>query len=345
MSERVLPKLSRLVKVPLRKVWNDEARLFTPWLELEENLDLLAESLGLPALRQKAREHSIGRFSADLICQIADTSDHLLIENQIEMSDHGHLGQLMTYLAGLEAQGLRIRYVVWLAEDFRDEHREAIEWLNQRLDSQIGFFACRIEVWQIGQSDERAPRFDVLVEPSQIAPVPSRSSRRAEPEGPDVDRVAYWGAFSNLLRLRNLPVKIRDEPPRIGYYTFTLNAKLGIYLYVYREVATQKIGVYVSLIGVTPLPRVIFERWALEKASVDAEYGGALDWREIDVDKNYRIQVPPVSGDPSNEADWPRQHGWLVDQLERLYRVIEPRVRALPTREELLETAPAAGLG
>jgi hypothetical protein len=342
MNEIVLPRLSRLIKVPLRRVWTDEARIFTPWLALEENLDLLAESLGLPTLQPKSREHAVGRFSADLVCQIADTGDHLLIENQIEMSDHGHLGQLLTYVAGLDAQGLRIRYVAWLAEDFRDKHREAIEWLNQRLDRHIGFFACRIELWQIGQSEERAPRFDVLVEPSQIVTTPSRSSRRAEPEGPDVDRVAYWGKFSDELRRRNLPVKIRDEPPRIGYYSFTLNAKLGVYIYVYRDVAAQSIGAYVSLIGTPPLAKVIFERWTPERATIVREYAGALDWRELDPNKNYRIQVPPISGDPTDEADWARQHTWLVDQLERLHRVFEPRVRGLPTREELLELTPPA---
>jgi Domain of unknown function (DUF4268) len=338
MDEKILPRLSRLVKVPLRKVWTDEARLFTPWLELEENLELLAESLGLPPLQQKFREHSIGRFAADLICQIGDTADHLLIENQVEMSDHRHLGQLLTYIAGLAAEGLRVRYVAWLAEDFRDEHRQAIEWLNQHLDNHVGFFACRIEVWQIGQSEERAPRFDVLVEPSQIAPISTRSSRRAQPEGPEVDRVAYWSSFSEELRFRNLPVKIRAEPPRIGYYSFTLNAKLGIYIYVYRDVASRSVGAYVSSVGIAPLARLIFERWIAEKAVIEREYGGSLEWREIEIDKNYRVQVPAASGDPANQADWPRQHAWLVDQLEQLHRIFQPRVQALPSRAELLKT-------
>src|SRR5271156_3832552 len=180
MTDASLPNLARLSKVPLRDVWQDEARIFTPWLEKQENLNLLAESLGLPPLEIRKREQPVGRYSADLVCRIADTGDYLLIENQIEISDHRHLGQLLTYLAGLEAQEFHIRYVAWLAEDFRDEHRAAIEWLNYHLDERVGFFACRIEVWQIGASQERAPRFDLIVEPRQIAVAATRASPRGE---------------------------------------------------------------------------------------------------------------------------------------------------------------------
>jgi hypothetical protein len=270
MTEYALPNLSRLSKVPLREVWNDEARIFTPWLELRENLDLLAESLGLPTLQPKFREHAVGRYAADLVCQIGDTSQYVLIENQIEISDHKHLGQLLTYLAGIDGQGMPIRYVAWLAEDFRDEHRAAVEWLNERLDDRIGFFLCRIEAWKIGQS-ECAPRFDVVVEPRQIAPLPTRTPL----ESVDVNRVAYWGAFANELRRRNLPLKIRAEPPRIGYYTFTLDSGRGLYLYAYRDVKNQLIGTYIG-INQNPVPRFIFDAWKNQKDAIEREFGGSL---------------------------------------------------------------------
>jgi hypothetical protein len=248
-----LPQLARLTKVPLREVWSNEASTFTPWLELPENLEVLAEALGLSALQPHSREQAVGRYFADLLCAIGDTNEFLLIENQIDISDHKHLGQLLTYISGSEGQGTRVRYVAWLAEDFRDEHREAVEWLNERLDEKTGFFARRIEVWRIGES-EKAPRFDVIVEPRQILRATPAPTRRSEPQGVDVNRVAYWGAFSDVLSKAGLPLKIRSEPPRMGYYTFTLSASHGLYLYVYREVSTKKIGAYVSCATGAPRP-------------------------------------------------------------------------------------------
>jgi hypothetical protein len=343
MSEVVLPTLARLTKVPLRQIWSDEARIFTPWLELPENLDLLAEALGLPNLQQKFREPAVGRYAADLVCQIADTNDHLLIENQIEISDHKHLGQLLTYIAGLEAQDLHIRYVAWLAEDFRDEHREAIEWLNERLDEHIGFFAARIEVWKIGLTEECAPRFDVVVEPRQIAAASTRGGRRNGQDSVDVSRVEYWRGFSEELRHRRAPLKIREEPPRIGYYTFTLDSRRSIYLYAYRDVASQTIGSYISVTGPSSTARRVFEIWQSDRTTIENEFGATLNWLEVQHDKNYRIQVTAIPADPLNEPDWPRQHKWLADQIERLFSVFEPRVRALPALDELIKQAAPSG--
>lgn len=339
-----LPKLARLTKVPLREVWSNEAAIFTPWLELPENLDLLAEALGLPALQPHRREQAVGRYSADLVCAIEDTSDYLLIENQIQISDHKHLGQLMTYISGLEGQGLPVRYVAWLAEDFTDEHRDAIEWLNSQLDERIGFFACRIEAWQIGTS-EKAPRFDVIVQPRQLTLTPSAQTRLSEPQGIDINRVAYWGAFSEEIRRRGLPLKLRSEPPRMGFYSFTLNASLGIYLYAYRQVSTEEIGAYVNFGSApAPVPRLAYDILVAEKPEIEHEYGAALRWQEVKPDKNYRILAEPFRADVLDEQDWPRQHKWLVDQIEKLYRIFEPRVRNMPTREKLLNSSDSSVL-
>lgn len=331
-----LPKLGKLIKVPLREVWNNEASIFTPWLELPENLEILSEALGLPALQPHAREHTIGRYSGDLVCAIGDTNEFLLIENQIVISDHRHLDQLMTYVSGLNAQDMPIRYVAWLAEDFRDEHRDAIEWLNSQLDEKLGFFACRIEAWRIGDS-ERAPRFDVIVEPRQLVRMASASPRSPDAQGIDIHRVAYWGAFSDEVRKRARPFEPRSEPPRMGVYSFTLRSDLGVCLYASRNVSAESISAYVSFASApAPIPRIVFEKLEADRATIEQQFGIQLQWRELVPDKNYRAQVEPVAADPLVESDWPRQHRWLVDQIEKLYTIFEPRIRDLPQRDALL---------
>lgn len=112
-------KLSRLEEVELREVWPDEAQDFTPWLAEEENLGLLGETLGLE-LELVAREIQVGDYRADILCKNEDGS-RVLIENQLEKTDHRHLGQILTYSAGLD-----VLTVIWVAKQFEKDHRAAL---------------------------------------------------------------------------------------------------------------------------------------------------------------------------------------------------------------------------
>src|SRR6185437_4226591 len=138
--------LGRLIKVNLRDVFPTEAGSFTPWLAQEENLSLLSETIGIN-LQCEAQEKDVGPFRADILCKDTITDNWVLIENQIERTDHTHLGQLLTYAAGLQAVT-----IVWVAERFTEEHRAALDWLNERTDAHINFFGLEIELWKIGDS-------------------------------------------------------------------------------------------------------------------------------------------------------------------------------------------------
>src|SRR5258708_3912238 len=138
--------LGRLTKVDLREVFATEAGDFTPWLAREENLALLSESIGI-SLQCEAQEKEVGPFRADILCKDTMTDNWVLIENQIERTDHTHLGQLLTYAAGLQAVT-----IVWVAQRFTEEHRAALDWLNEHTDEQINFFGLEIELWKIGDS-------------------------------------------------------------------------------------------------------------------------------------------------------------------------------------------------
>ncbi len=139
------PTLGRLEQVDLREVWQNEAGQFTPWLAQVDNIALLADTLGLE-LEVEAQEKGVGPFRADIDCR--DTSDGtlVLIENQLERTDHTHLGQLMTYAAGLDAVT-----IVWIAERFTDEHRAALDWLNEITGEKVGFFGLEDEpaLWPV----------------------------------------------------------------------------------------------------------------------------------------------------------------------------------------------------
>src|SRR5438874_2064357 len=151
--------LGRLEKVDLRTVWTNEAGDFTPWLGREENLRLLGDAIDIE-LEPEAQEKYVGPFRADLLCKDAATGDWVLIENQLERTDHTHLGQLLTYAAGLQAVT-----IVWVAERFTDEHRATLDWLNEITDDQINFFGLEIELWRIADSPV-APKFNIVSQPN-----------------------------------------------------------------------------------------------------------------------------------------------------------------------------------
>jgi len=147
--------LGKLEKVLLREYWVNEAQDFTPWLGQEVNLDLLAETIGVGELGLVEEEQAVGDFRADILAMNSE-GKYVVIENQLEESDHKHLGQIITY-----SSGLRAPYVVWVAPRIRDEHRKAIEWLNSVAKGEANFFALEIELWRIGDS-QAAPKFNVV---------------------------------------------------------------------------------------------------------------------------------------------------------------------------------------
>lgn len=150
-------RFGRLVKVPARTGWVHEALDFTPWLA--ENLDRLGEAVGL-ALQLRDREHAVGRYSLDLLLE--DAQERIVIvENQFGQTDHDHLGKLLTYCAGTDAD-----VVIWIAETLNDEHVAALEWLNESTVAGVGFFGVELELLKIGNSLP-APHFKVLVQPNE----------------------------------------------------------------------------------------------------------------------------------------------------------------------------------
>lgn len=153
-------KLSKVSKVDLRSCWQNEANDFTPWLASEENIALLADALGMNELEVKAQEEHVGPFRADILCIDPGTDKYVLIENQLEKTDHSHLGQILTYAAGLEAVT-----IIWIAERFTEEHRAAIDWLNSITDKEFNFFGVEIELIKIGDSPA-APIFNVIAKPN-----------------------------------------------------------------------------------------------------------------------------------------------------------------------------------
>lgn len=181
-------QFGRLEDLPLRDAWKHEAHQFTPWLA--ENIDHLSEAIGIP-LELTGTEVAVESFSADILARNPMDDSVVLIENQLEQTDHTHLGQIMTYLAGLEAQT-----VVWIAPAFREPHLSAIRWLNEHTADGFSFFAIKARVVRIGDSPF-APIFEVVEQPDNWSRALTEMRREAT-SGNDVNtetRIAFWARY------------------------------------------------------------------------------------------------------------------------------------------------------
>ena len=177
----------RLIDLPLREAWRHEALEFTPWLA--ENIDHLSEAIGIP-LELTGQEVRVESFAADILARNQHDDSVVLIENQLEQTDHTHLGQIMTYLAGLEAQT-----VVWIAPEFRQPHLSAIRWLNEHTADGFSFFAVKARVVRIGNSPY-APIFEIVEKPNDWDRALIRKSRAVTRDsGISERREAFWGAY------------------------------------------------------------------------------------------------------------------------------------------------------
>ena len=196
--------LGRLERVELREVWSSESSDFTPWLGQEENLHLLGEAIGLE-LELERQEKDVGPFRADLLCKNTIDDTWVLIENQIERTDHGHLGQILTYAAGLDAAT-----VVWVAERFTDEHRAALDWLNSITLEKFSFFGLEVELWRIAGSPA-APKFNVVSKPNDWTRETASSARAGELTDKKRLQLRYWTAFYKYMSGRG---SLSCETPR-----------------------------------------------------------------------------------------------------------------------------------
>ena len=313
-------ELSRLEEVELREVWPNEAQDFTPWLAEEENLSLLGETLGLE-LELDGQEKNVGDFRADILCRNVDNPEHetwVLIENQLEETNHSHLGQILTYAAGLDAYT-----VIWIAKKFREEHRAALDHLNEITDERLKCFGVEVKVWQIGDS-ARAPQFEIVSSPNDWSREISLEARRTETENfspAQLQRKKFWGQF------RDYMIQIESQlRPRERKSTRYMVFDIGRQSFAMSAWRNQRDGLCcIELYMTGKKASAHFYLLKEEREEIESEFGESLVWQE----KIPNVVVSQGFDNLTDESDWPNQHKWLAENLEKLNKVFQPRVKAL----------------
>lgn len=303
--------MGRLERVDLREAWETEDGDFTPWLAREENIALLGEAIGID-LEVEAQERRVGLFRADIVClDTASTDNHrVLIENQLYRTDHNHLGQLMTYAAGLDAVT-----TVWIAGQFTDEHRAALDWLNEITSEEIRFFGIEVELWRIGNSPS-APRFNIVSRPNEWTR--SAYSHR------ELLQLEYWGALKELMQLRQGNVNPSDPRAR-HWMTFSL----GIDNNQSMLLANFSVRRNNVSVGLQTYHEELFYLLRDASEEIEQELGMSLIWDERPTAAYCIVDTALQSEDIKNQDNWPELLEWMYEKLETFHRVFAPRINTL----------------
>jgi hypothetical protein len=318
--------LGRLTRVDLRNIWTSESSEFTPWLAREENLVVLGEALGID-LELEAQEKAVGPFRADILCKDIGTGAWVLVENQLERTDHSHLGQLLTYASGLEAVT-----IVWIAARFTEEHRSTLDWLNKITDDSFRFFGLEVELWRIGDSPA-APKFNIVSKPNDWSRSVAQAARaidEAELSDTRVKQRAYWAAFHQALDQAAGPVSGGRKPqPQswMGYSIGRTGFNLGaVMIRPKRQIRTE---LYIA----GDRAKAFFDLLHGQQQAIEQELGYPLEWEELPIRRDCRISIYMTNVDPEDERAWPRQHQWLAAKINDFHRVFLARVRDLDAKD------------
>lgn len=316
------PSFGHLTNVDLRDCWPREDRDFTPWLAEEANIALLGEAIGCGELEVKEQEASVGPFFADILCRNVADDSLVVIENQLEKTDHSHLGQLITYAAGLDAKTL-----VWVVKNFTDEHRAAIDWLNLNTNEDFHFFGVEVEVLRIGDSDP-APRFEVVAKPNDWAKV-TRQAPRSRTGYSELQNLylEFWNEFGDHVETHGRYKRPKPQPDKwLGWGSGGKDTSRCT------QICFKNNWILVDIYLGGPNRDAHFELLKAQKETIEAELGYPVVWDDRPGMKSCSIYIKKEV-DTNDRSRWGEYSRWLIERLEDFGDAFKPRVKALDASE------------
>lgn len=302
--------LSKLEQIKdLRKVWPHEALDFTPWLSQDDNISLLADAIGLD-ITVNETEASVGDFNVDIFATETGTDRKIIIENQLEDTNHDHLGKLITYASGKSAE-----LIIWVVKHAREEHRAAIEWLNNHTDDKIGFFLCEIKLYRIGNS-EPAVKFEVVEKPNDWTKEVKKNDAANETQQ---QRYEYWVAFQEYAFQNNqFSRNFNHRKPSFDHWMNFSIGSSACHITVSQILKRNELDVelYISE------DKELFNSLYKNKNLIENEIGLSFDWRELPERKASRIVIEKKV-DLNDKSQWVSQFNWLIDVMLKMKKAFK----------------------
>jgi hypothetical protein len=316
-------KIGKLFTVDLREIWKNEEYDFSSWLAEDENLAKLSDEIGIQ-IRLLEKEAGVGKYSLDILAEEEGTGRKIIIENQLEKTNHDHLGKIITYAAGHDAS-----IVIWIFKEITEEHRAAIDWLNENTGDDRLFFAIRIEAWRINDSDP-APKFQLVCKPNEWAKVVKHSSEGKGLGETDLRKLDFWAKLKSYA-LEQKVTLFRQTPRPQHWYDISIGsseAHIGLTM----NTRDNLLGCEIYVSDNKPL----FNFLKSQQAAVEQQLGAKLEW--IEARNACRAVQRKDNADIDDEAGITTLCDWLIDRAITFEKVFGPLVKKF--KNESVTVAP-----
>lgn len=282
-------ELGKLKEIDIRKVWAHEQYDFSDWLAKEENIQELGDTLNL-SLSDVEKEKFVGSYRCDILCKDEITGKNVIIENQLESTNHDHLGKIITYASGLDAA-----VVIWIVGNAKEEHASAIEWLNKHTDEEISFFLIEVHAYTI-EGSKPAPYFKIIQQPNDFAKQVKSISRNAEMNDSQSSRLEFWTLFNEILEQRGKPFNKRKATVDHWYSVAVGSSRCHISIDLVNRDHIIRINMWI------PDDKDLFDSFFSNKDDIEKKVGHPLIWKKSE-DKKAAYAYSVIEGLDFNNPD------------------------------------------
>jgi len=301
-------KLGKLEEVDIRKVWPHEQYDFSKWLATEENIKELGDALNL-SLTDVETEKFVGNYRCDILCKDEITGKMVLIENQLEPTNHDHLGKIITYASGLDAA-----VVVWIVASARDEHASAIEWLNKHTDDEISFFLMEVHAYKIGDSDP-APQFKIIEQPNDFVKIVKAVSKNSDMNESQKNRLEFWTKFNEVIDSKGKPFNKRKATTDHWYNVAIGSSDASISIDLVNKEHKIRASLWIND------NKDIFDALFQRKDEIETALGFGLEWNRLDNKKASYICTYIKGLDFKKKDNYPMLMEQIVDLVLKMRNV------------------------
>ena len=303
-------EIGKLKEVELRNLWKHEQYDFSEWLSQNENIELLNDILGL-TLTDISKEVYVGSYRCDLVAVDESSGIKVIIENQLESSNHEHLGKIITYASGLDAQ-----VVVWIVKNAKEEHRSAIEWLNNNTNSDINFFLIELHAYKIGDSLP-APYFEIIEKPNDFIKNNKVNGNKNELNKSQSERLIFWNRFNEILIDKGKPFNVRKATTDHWYDVAIGSSSSHISIELINKEKHVRIGLYMVD------DKEYFDKLFANKDTIETQLGIKLEWQRECSGNVSRVKYKLPGLDYDNHSNYDELINKSIDIAANMQKVFK----------------------
>ena len=307
-------KIGKLQEVDIRDLWHHEQYDFSAWLVKEENIALLNEKLGL-TLVEVNTEAYVGAYRCDIVAVDETTGIKVIVENQLENSNHDHLGKIIKYASGLDA-----KVIVWIVKEARDEHRSAIEWLNNNTSKDINFFLIELHAYKIGDSDP-APMFQIVEQPNDFIKESKNNKSADTMNKRESERVEFWTLFNEHIINRGKPFNVRKATTDHWYDVAIGTSTAHISVTLVNKESYVGVELYINS------NKELFDRLFDARDRIEEQLGFKMDWQRLDNAKASRIIYRIYGLNFDDHSNYDSLIEEAIDKIIKMKVVFKDRVK------------------